>query len=130
MAEKDSFDQMVERGRKSQLPECIQDDLIRQFVAGAIARAAADLVDVNQHTATLYFHMLLELLHYSLPKPSHGFLGRLKATKATWAAPGKANVDTAWLAKFRYSECSREAAKCMSLSSRMPNKIHSFRLFE
>jgi len=39
---------MVERRRKSRLPERVQEDLIRQFVAGATARTAADLVGVNR----------------------------------------------------------------------------------
>jgi transposase-like protein len=47
---------MVERGRKSRLPKRVQEDLIRQFVAGATVRTAADLVGVNRHTATLHFY--------------------------------------------------------------------------
>ena len=53
---------MVERRRKNQLPERIQDDLIQQFVADATARTAADLVGVNRHTAPLYFHKLREVI--------------------------------------------------------------------
>ena len=53
---------MVERRRKSRLPERVQEDLIRQFVAGATGRTAADLVDVNLHKATLCFHKLRELI--------------------------------------------------------------------
>jgi transposase len=59
---------MVERRRKSRLPERVQEDLIRQFVAGATARTAADLVGVNRHTATLYFHKLRELIAQNLAK--------------------------------------------------------------
>ena len=48
--------------RKSRLPRSIQEELVRQFVAGTTARAAADLVGVNRHTATLYFCKLRELI--------------------------------------------------------------------
>lgn len=53
---------MVKARRKSRLPRSIQEALIRQFVAGTTARAAADLVGVNRHTATLYFCKLRELI--------------------------------------------------------------------
>ena len=48
--------------RKSRLQRSIQEELIRQFEAGATARAAADLVGINRHTATLYFRKLRELI--------------------------------------------------------------------
>lgn len=53
---------MVKARRKSRLPASIQEDLIKQFVAGTTARAAADLVGVNRHTATLYFRKLREII--------------------------------------------------------------------
>ncbi|MFN3828411.1 MAG: IS1595 family transposase [Micavibrio sp.] len=53
---------MVKLRRKSRLPRSIQEELIRQFVAGTTARATADLVGVNRHTATLYFRKLRELI--------------------------------------------------------------------
>ena len=36
----------------------MQEDLIRQFAAGATAGTAADYVGVIRHTATLYFHKM------------------------------------------------------------------------
>jgi transposase len=57
---------MVERKRKSRLPERIQDEFIWQFIAGSKARKAADLVGVNRYTATLYFHKLRELIAVKL----------------------------------------------------------------
>lgn len=53
---------MIKRRRRSRLPEGTQDTLIRQFVAGTTARATADLVGVNRHTATLYFRKLREVI--------------------------------------------------------------------
>lgn len=53
---------MVTERRRSRLPRSIQEELIRQFVAGTTARSAADLVGVNRHTATLYFRKLRELI--------------------------------------------------------------------
>jgi transposase len=42
--------------RKSRLLPSIQNDLIRQFVAGVPARTAAELTGVNRNTAILFFH--------------------------------------------------------------------------
>ena len=53
---------MVSVRRKSRLPRSIQEELIKYFVAGSTARAAASLAGVNRHTATLYFHKLRELI--------------------------------------------------------------------
>ena len=53
---------MVIKRRPSRLPQRVQEELLRQFVAGTTARAAADLVGVNRHTATLYFRKLRELI--------------------------------------------------------------------
>ena len=52
--------------RKSQLSKAKQDCLIEHFVAGAIARCAADLVRVNPKTAIYYFHRLREIITYHL----------------------------------------------------------------
>lgn len=69
---------MVARRRKSRLTERVQEDLIRQFVAGASARTAADLAGVNHHKVTLYFHKLRELVAQSLPRKNRGYLERSK----------------------------------------------------
>lgn len=53
---------MVRKRRPSRLSASIQEELIRQFVAGATARAAADLTGVNRHTVTLYFRKLREMI--------------------------------------------------------------------
>ena len=48
--------------RTSKLPRRLQLRLIEHFVAGTPARMAAQLVGVNRHTATLYYHKLRELI--------------------------------------------------------------------
>jgi transposase len=53
---------MVTARRRSRLSLGIQRALVVQFVAGASARAAADLVGVNRNTAILYFQKLRELI--------------------------------------------------------------------
>ena len=57
---------MVERRRKSRLPKRVQDDLTRQFVAGATERTAADIFGANRYKATLYFHKLRESIALKL----------------------------------------------------------------
>lgn len=53
---------MVAGRRRSRLARKTQLELLRFFVAGSSARTAAELVGVNRHTATLYFHKLRELI--------------------------------------------------------------------
>jgi transposase len=48
--------------RKSRLLPSIQQELIRQFVAGVPARTAAELTGVNRNTAILFFHKLREVI--------------------------------------------------------------------
>ena len=53
---------MVTVRRRSRLPAQIQRQLLEHFVAGTPARTAAELVGVNRHTATLFFHKLRETI--------------------------------------------------------------------
>jgi transposase len=53
---------MTKARRRSRLLPRIQQDLIRQFVAGVPARTAAELAGVNRNTAILFFHKLRELI--------------------------------------------------------------------
>ena len=73
---------MVERTRKSRLPERVHDDLIRQFVVDATAPTAADLVGVNRHTATLYFHKLRELIALKLAETEPWLSGEIEVNKS------------------------------------------------
>ena len=52
--------------RKSQSSKTKQDCLIEYFVAGSIARCAADLVRVNRKTTIYYFHRLRKIIAYHL----------------------------------------------------------------
>lgn len=69
---------MVVKRRKSRLPRSIQEELIRQFVAGTTARAAADLVGVNRHTATLYFRKLREVIAWRVAAETPSLSGEIE----------------------------------------------------
>ncbi|STO54230.1 IS1016 transposase [Canicola haemoglobinophilus] len=53
--------------RKSRLSQYKQNKLIELFVAGATARTAAELVNVNKTTAAYYFHRLRLLIYQNSP---------------------------------------------------------------
>ncbi|MDK4679596.1 transposase [Kingella negevensis] len=53
--------------RKSCLSQYKQNKLIELFVAGVIARTAAELVGVNKNTAAYYFHRLRLLIYQNSP---------------------------------------------------------------
>lgn len=56
--------------RKSRLSKIKQNKLIELFVAGATARCAAILVDVNHKTAAYYFQRLREIIAFHLEQES------------------------------------------------------------
>lgn len=53
--------------RQSRLSEEQTDLLLRSFVTGTAARAAAQSAKVNRHTATLFYHRLREVIARHLP---------------------------------------------------------------
>jgi len=69
---------MVTPRRRSRLSVSVQRCLIEHFVAGVTARTAADLVGVNRHTATLYYHKLRELIAARLEQESPFELGEVE----------------------------------------------------
>jgi transposase len=80
---------MVKIRRKSRLPRSIQEELIKQFVAGATARAAADLVGVNRHTATLYFCKLRELIAWQVEAETPFFSGEVELDESYFGGKRK-----------------------------------------
>ena len=87
--------------RRSRLPRETQLRLIEHFVAGTTARAAAELVGVNRHTATLYYHKLRETiaLHMAQESPFDGeieldesYFGGYRKGKRGRGAAGKVVV--------------------------------------
>ena len=80
---------MVKTRRKSRLPRSIQEELIKQFVAGATARAAADLVGVNRHTATLYFCKLREIIAWQVEAETPFFSGEIELDESYFGGQRK-----------------------------------------
>lgn len=73
---------MVIIRRKSKLPLSIQTALLIQFVSGSTARTAADLVGVNRHTATLFFHKLRELIAEKLSQETPFLSGEVEVDES------------------------------------------------
>ena len=84
--------------RKSQSSKTKQDCLIEYFVAGSIARCAADLVSVNPKTAAHYFHRLREIIVYHLEQ------------EADTVSSGEIEVDESYFGGKRKVKCYRGAA--------------------
>ena len=66
--------------RKSRLKSRQQSDLIKLFVAGSTARAAAEIVGVNRNTAASYFMRLRHLIASKLP--SYELSGEVEADES------------------------------------------------
>jgi transposase len=80
---------MVSKRRRSRLPASIQEDLIKQFVAGSTARTAADLVGVNRHTATLYFLKLREVIAAKLAEQEPWLSGEIEVDESSFGGVRK-----------------------------------------
>jgi len=82
--------------RKSRLKKAQKEKLLEHFVAGTTARSTAELIGVNRHTATKYYHILRQLIakHVEDEKPFEGeveidesyFGGRRKGKRGRGAA--------------------------------------------
>ena len=66
--------------RKSRLKPRQQSDLIKLFVAGSTARAAAEIVGVNRNTSASYFMRLRHLIASKLP--SYELSGEVEADES------------------------------------------------
>ena len=75
--------------RRSRLSTRKQMDLLRMFVAGATARAIAEIVGVHRNTATSFFMCLRHLIAGKLP--SYELSGEVRRTVARsgWPEPPK-----------------------------------------
>ncbi len=101
---------MGERRQKSRLSEGVLEDLIRQFVADATARIAADPVGVNRHTAKLYFLKLRELIALKLTETKPWLSGEIAVEESYTVAPGNGSADEARLDKVPVSGLLKKAA--------------------
>ena len=86
--------------RKSRLSPHKQGELIKLFVAGATARASAEIVGVNKHTAATFFMRLRQLIASKLPsyelsgevEADESYFGGVRKGKRGRGAAGKVAV--------------------------------------
>jgi len=86
--------------RKSRLPARKQSELIKLFVAGVTARAAAEITEVNKHTAATFFIRLRQLIASKLPsyelsgevEADESYFGGVRKGKRGRGAAGKVAV--------------------------------------
>ena len=93
---------MVTARRRSRLDHGFQRALVEHFVAGTPARTAAELLGVNRHTATLFYHKLRETIadHLAHDAPDLGgeveadesYFGGVRKGKRGRGAAGKVAV--------------------------------------
>jgi transposase len=89
---------MVTRRRKSRLTITAQQQLVRHFVAATPARAAAQLVGVNRHTATSFYHRLREVIDINLSRSAPELLA------------GEVELDESYFGGHRKGKPGRGAA--------------------
>jgi transposase-like protein len=93
--------------RRSRLSGKQQRRLIDLFVAGATARAAAELAGVNRNTARTCYHRLRQLIASKLP--SYDLSGEVEADESSFEGFARATVAEQRQARCPYGACSNEA---------------------
>jgi transposase len=80
---------MVRVRRSSRLASCIQEELIRQFVAGTPARTAALLTGVHRNSVTLFYHKLRELITARLVEETPFLSGEIEVDESYFGGARK-----------------------------------------
>jgi transposase len=73
---------MVTGRRRSRLDSSVQRALLVHFVAGTPARSAAEIIGVNRHTATLYYHKLREVIAQQLECEAPELCGEIEVDES------------------------------------------------
>ena len=76
--------------RRCRLSSYQQSKLLEMFVAGATARTAADLVGVNRHSATLFYHKIRDMIACELEDESP-FSGEIEVDESYFGGHRKGN---------------------------------------
>jgi len=76
--------------RRCRLSSYKQSKLLEMFVGGVPARTAAELADVNRHSATLYYHKIREMIAYELDDDSP-FDGEVELDESYFGGHRKGN---------------------------------------
>jgi transposase-like protein len=113
--------------RRSRLSGKQQRRLIDLFVAGATARAAAELAGVNRNTARTCYHRLRQLIASKLP--SYDLSGEVEADESSFGGVARATVAEQRQARCPYGACSNEAGRCLQPLCRMPGRERCCRSF-
>lgn len=69
--DKNANELMTRYGCESKRPPDIQRRLAAYLIAGTTVRLAADLLGINRHSATLFFHKLRERIAANMPELPH-----------------------------------------------------------
>ena len=102
--------------RRSRLSGKQQRRLIDLFVAGATARATAELAGVNRNTARTCYHRLRQLIASKLP--SYDLSGEVEADESSFGGFARATVAEQRQARCPYGACSNEGKVFTAI---MPN---------
>jgi len=87
IAENGYEDQTSPRKRKKSAAEGVQDDRLRQFIAGAPARTGADLARVNRRTTMLFFHKARALIASGLADTDPWLSGEIRVDESCFIGP-------------------------------------------
>jgi transposase len=71
------------------LPASIQEDLIRQFVAGSTARTAALLTGVHRNSVTSFYHKLPEMIAAKLAEETPFISGEVEVDESYFGGARK-----------------------------------------
>ena len=114
--------------RKNRLSQHKQNKLIELFVAGATARTASELVNVNKNTAAYYFHRL-RLLIYQTSLHLEMFEGEIEADESYFGGTRKGKRGRGAVGKVAVFGLLKRNGKVYTVSL-MRNQRHYCQLSE
>jgi transposase len=113
--------------RRSRLSGKQQRRLIDLFVAGATARAAAELAGVNRNTARTCYHRLRQLIASKLP--SYDLSGEVEADESSFGGVRTGNRGRAAAGKVPVWGLFKRGGRCLPPLCRMPGRERCCRSF-
>ena len=76
--------------RRCKLSSYKQSRLLEMYVAGVTARTAGELLKINRHSATLFYHKIREMISYELVDSCHVF-GEIEVDESYFGGHRKGN---------------------------------------
>lgn len=113
--------------RRCKITAYKQARLLDMFVGGVKARTAADLVGVNRHSATLFYHKIRRMIAFELEDES-SFYGEIELDESYFGGHRKGKLGAVRVEKFQFLASSNAMVRFTRRLFQMLQVPRSYRL--